>query len=69
MSRLIITPKDVEVVLRVSPSYARRVVRLLKRKYNKEKHQKITISEFCRSYGLEVPETRQELEKFYKNKL
>jgi Mn-dependent DtxR family transcriptional regulator len=68
MSRLIITPKDVEVILEVSPSYARRVVRLLKRKYNKEKHQKITISEFCRTYGLEIAETKQELEKFYKRK-
>lgn len=69
MSRLVIRPKDVEVILRVSPSYARRVVRVIKRKNNKEKHQKITISEFCRYMGLEVSETRQELENFYRNKL
>lgn len=68
MSRLIITPKDVEVILRVSDGYARRIVRIIKRKNNKEKYQKITISEFCRYMGLEVSETRSELEKFYKNK-
>ncbi len=46
MLRLIITPKDVEVILGVSSSYARRVVRIIKRKNNKEKHQEITV--LCR---------------------
>ena len=68
MTRLIITPKDVEVILGVSAGYARQIVRVIKRKNNKEKYQKITISEFCRYMGLEVSETRAELEKFYKNK-
>lgn len=68
MTRLIITPKDVQVILRVSDGYARQIVRVIKRKNNKEKYQKITISEFCRYMGLEVSETRAELEKFYKNK-
>jgi hypothetical protein len=68
MTRLIITPKDVQVILRVSDGYARRIVRIIKRKNDKEKYQKITISEFCRYMGLEVSETRSELEKFYKNK-
>ncbi len=40
MSRLVIRPKDVEVILRVSPSYARKIVRVIKRKNNKEKHKK-----------------------------
>ena len=68
MLRLIITPKDVEVILGVSSSYARRVVRIIKRKNNKEKHQKITVKEFCRYMGLEVKEVVLELKVFYKGK-
>ncbi|MEL1247961.1 hypothetical protein [Flavobacterium helocola] len=68
MLRLIITPKDVEVILGVSSSYARRVVRIIKRKNNKEKHQKITVKEFCRYMGLEVKEVVLELKEFYKGK-
>lgn len=66
MSRLVIRPKDVEVILRVSPSDARRIVRVIKRKNNKEKHQKITVKEFCRDQGLEVQDVIQELNEFYK---
>ena len=68
MLRLIITPKDVEVSLGVSSSYARRVVRIIKRKNNKEKHQKITVKEFCRYMGLEVKEVVLELKEFYRGK-
>lgn len=65
MGRLIMTPKDVEIILEKSPSYARRVVRVIKRKNNKEKYQKITVKEFCRYMGLEVQEVVQELNEFY----
>ena len=68
MVRLIMTPKDVEVILRKSPSYARRIVRVIKRKNNKEKHQKITVKEFCRDQGLEVSEVVAELNEFYGRK-
>lgn len=68
MSRLVIRPKDVEVILRVSPSYARRIVRVIKRKNNKEKHQKITVKEFCRDQGLDVNDVIQELKEFYSGK-
>ena len=68
MLRFIITPKDVEVILGVSSSYARRVVRIIKRKNNKEKHQKITVKEFCRYMGLEVKEVVLELKEFYRGK-
>ena len=68
MARFIITPKDVEVILGVSSSYARRVVRIIKRKNNKEKHQKITVKEFCRYMGLEVKEVVLELKEFYRGK-
>jgi len=68
MARLVMTPKDVEVILRKSPSYARSIVRVIKRKNNKEKHQKITVKEFCRYMGLEVADVVEELNEFYSKK-
>lgn len=68
MSRLIITPKDVEVILGKSPGYSRSIVRVIKRKNNKEKHQKITVKEFCRYVGLEVADVVAELNEFYSKK-
>lgn len=68
MARLVMTPKDVEVILRKSPSYARSIVRVIKRKNNKEKHQKITVKEFCRYMGLEVADVVAELNEFYSKK-
>lgn len=68
MSRLIISAKDVQVVLGVSSGHASRIIRVIKRKNNKEKHQKITITEFCRYMGFEVEEVVQVLKEFYKRK-
>ena len=68
MARLIITPKDVEIILRISTGYARTIVRVIKRKNNKEKHQKITVKEFCRDQGLEVSDVVAELNDFYGRK-
>ncbi|WP_026726841.1 hypothetical protein [Flavobacterium sasangense] len=68
MSRLIISAKDVQVILGVSSGHASRIIRVIKRKNNKEKHQKITITEFCRYMGFEVEEVVQVLKEFYKRK-
>ena len=68
MSRLIISAKDVQVILGVSSGHASRIIRVIKRINNKEKHQKITITEFCRYMGLEVKEVVLELKEFYKGK-
>ena len=65
MARLIIRPKDIEIILNVSPSHARRIVRVIKKANDKEKHQKITINEFCRYMGLDV---KDELNEFYNKK-
>lgn len=68
MSRLIIKPKEVEIILNVSPSYARKIIRVIKKKNNKEQHQKVTVKEFCRYLGLEVNEVITELREFYNKK-
>lgn len=68
MVRLIIKPKDIEIILKVSSSYARRIARIIKKANGKEKHQQITIKEFCRFIGLEVNEVKDELNEFYNKK-
>ncbi|WP_322549123.1 hypothetical protein [Flavobacterium psychraquaticum] len=68
MARFIITPKDVEIILTYSPGYARTIVRKIKRKNNKEKHQKITVKEFCLDQGLEVSDVIAQLNEFYGRK-
>ena len=68
MSRLIITAKDVQVILGVSSGHASRIIRIIKRINNKEKHQKITITEFSRYMGFEVNEVMLVLQEFYKRK-
>ena len=68
MSRLIITAKDVQVILGVSSGHASRIIRVIKRINNKEKHQKITITEFSRYMGFEVKEVMLVLQEFYKRK-
>ena len=40
MSRLIITAKDVQVILGVSSGHASRIIRVIKRINNKEKHRR-----------------------------
>lgn len=68
MSRIIMTPKEVQIILGGSSSYARKVVRVIKMKNNKLKHQKITVKEFCRDQGLDLQDVIQELKEFYKKK-
>ncbi len=68
MTRLIITAKDVQVILDVSSDHASRIIRVIKRINKKEKHQKITITEFCRYMGFEVKEVMLVLQEFYKRK-
>ena len=68
MTRLIITAKDVQVILDVSSGHASRIIRIIKRINKKEKHQKITVKEFCRYMGLEVQEVVFELKEFYRGK-
>ena len=68
MSRIIMTPKEVQIILGGSSSYARKVVRVIKMKNNKLKHQKITVKEFCRDQGLDLQDVIQELKEFYSGK-
>ncbi|OGS69039.1 MAG: hypothetical protein A3F91_00265 [Flavobacteria bacterium RIFCSPLOWO2_12_FULL_35_11] len=68
MIRIVMYPSDVLLLTNKSESYARRVIQNLKRSLNKEKHQIVTIKEYCQYYGLDVDEVIAALNKCELNK-
>lgn len=54
MKRICIYPKDIQIITGKSERYGRSVIKLIKEHFNKEKHQLVTIDEFCEYMGLEV---------------
>lgn len=47
LKKLIIHSTDVAVLMDVSPDTARRMLKRVKDAYGKQKHQSVTIREFC----------------------
>ena len=68
MIRIIIYPSDVMLLTNKSESYARKAIRNVSRSLNKEKHQVVTIKEYCHYYGLDFNEVIAVLNKFELNK-
>jgi ribosomal silencing factor RsfS len=54
MKRICIYPKDVQVITGKSERHGRDLINKIKTELNKEKHQLITIDEFCNFMGLEI---------------
>ncbi|ARN77950.1 hypothetical protein BST97_08035 [Nonlabens spongiae] len=54
MKRICMYPKDVQIITGKSERYGRNVISDIKKQLNKEKHQLITIDEFCNYMGLEI---------------
>lgn len=53
MKRICIYPKDVQVITGKSERYGRDIIKKIKEDLNKEKHQLVTIDEFCEFMGIE----------------
>lgn len=53
MERICIYPKDVQIVTGRSETYGRSLIRQIKKKLSKSKHQFVSIDEFCNHTGLE----------------
>ncbi len=51
MNRIVMYPSDIIQLTGKSESYARKEIQNLKKVLNKEKHQKVTIKEYCLYYG------------------
>jgi hypothetical protein len=54
MIRIIIYPSDILKITGKSESFARKEIQNLKKALQKEKHQKVTIKEYCCFYGLDL---------------
>ncbi len=54
MKRICIYPKDIQIVTGKSERYGRNIIKMIKENLQKEKHQLVTIDEFCVFMGLEI---------------
>uniref|UniRef100_UPI00404982CE hypothetical protein n=1 Tax=Gelidibacter sp. TaxID=2018083 RepID=UPI00404982CE len=61
MKRLCIYPADVVLLTGKSDSYARRLIRVIKKDKGKNKKQLLTIREFCDYMHLDVKEVTDEI--------
>ncbi|HSQ47153.1 MAG TPA: hypothetical protein VLM44_09570 [Lutibacter sp.] len=68
MIRIAIYPSDIVLLTNKSERYARRVINDLKRSLNKEKHQIVTIKEYCQYNRLDLDVVIAVLNKFELNK-
>ncbi|AWI25802.1 hypothetical protein [Flavobacterium pallidum] len=60
-SRLCIHTKDMVLLTGYSEGYCRRVIREIRTRNNKKRHQPVTISEFCSYLGFEEEAVRKRL--------
>jgi hypothetical protein len=58
MKRVCVYPKDVQWITGKSERQSRVIVQKIKRHYNKQKHQPISIEEFCLYMALDINEIR-----------
>ena len=54
MTKILIYPSDIVLLTDKSESYARKEIQNLKLALKKEKHQKVTIKEYCVYYGFDL---------------
>lgn len=54
MKRICIYPKDVQIITGKSERYGRHIIKKIKEDLNKQKHQLVTIDEFCQFMGIEL---------------
>jgi len=54
--RICIYPQDVQLITGKSERYGRKIIKMIKDKLHKQKHQLVTIDEFCTYMGLEKEE-------------
>lgn len=63
MNRIVMYTSDIRILTDKSESYARKEIQNLKKVLNKEKHQKVTIKEYCNYYGFNIEEVIAVLSK------
>lgn len=61
MTRVCIYPKDIQQITGKSERQARNIINAIKKENNKQKHQAVTIQEFCTYMGLQVEHIHSQL--------
>ena len=59
MHRIYIYPKEIQQLTGRSERYSRDLVAKIKKLHGKDKHQPVTIEEFCQYMGLRVERVRE----------
>ncbi|MFC7774632.1 hypothetical protein [Flavobacterium sp. GCM10027622] len=52
MKRICIYPQDIQIITGKSLKQSRSIINAIKKKHNKEKHQMVTLEEFCTYMGI-----------------
>jgi hypothetical protein len=53
MNRLVIFPKDIQIITGRSDRYGRKLIKKIKEHFKKEQYQVVSIQEFCQYMGLQ----------------
>ncbi len=61
MGRLCIYNKDIQLITGKSERSCRKIIAQIRKLYNKQKHQSITIDEFCQYQGLNCEEVKKQI--------
>ena len=61
LKRVVIYAKDIEVITGRSARYARKIMTRIRRDLGKQRHQLISLSEFCAHTGLPIEEVSRHL--------
>lgn len=59
MSRLCIYTKDIQIITGKSDRFCRTIMANIRKINNKQKHQSISIEEFCKYQGLDIEQVRK----------
>jgi len=62
LKRIVIYAKDIERITGRSDRYARKVMAILRKDLGKQKHQFVSITEFCTYMGLPEAEVLQRID-------
>lgn len=59
VDRIIIYPKDIQRITGKSERYGRLLLERIKDHFEKEKHQFVTVDEFCSYTGIKIEQVQQ----------
>lgn len=61
LNRMVIYTKDIQRITGKTERYSRKVLKKIKTKYGKLKHQHVSLAELCEYFGLKIEEVARYL--------